>query len=178
MKIETNKVVSLNYVLTVDGDVLETVKADKPMQFIFGTGYLLPKFEAHVAGKTAGDAFEFTLEAADAYGEEDPGAIVELPKHLFEVDGKIEDGLLTLGNVLPMSDANGNRMNGTVSELRDDVVVMDFNHPLAGATLHFKGAVVAVRDATGDELANGLFGERAASCSSNGCGGCSGCGDH
>ncbi|MDR2449636.1 MAG: FKBP-type peptidyl-prolyl cis-trans isomerase [Prevotellaceae bacterium] len=176
MKIEANKVVSLSYELTVDGDIIETVKADKPMQFIFSTGYLLPKFESHIEGKTAGDTFEFTLAAADAYGEEDPGAIVELSKHLFEVDGKIEDGLLTVGNTLPMADANGNRMDGTVEEVRDDVVVMDFNHPLAGATLHFKGAVVEVREATGEELTNGLFGERAASCSS-GCGGCSGCGE-
>ncbi|MDR3183803.1 MAG: FKBP-type peptidyl-prolyl cis-trans isomerase [Prevotellaceae bacterium] len=176
MKIEANKVVSLSYELTVDGDVIETVKADKPMQFIFGTGYLLPKFESHIEGKSVGDAFEFTLAAADAYGEESADAFVELPKHLFEVDGKIEDGLLTVGNVLPMADASGNRMNGTVSELRDNAVVMDFNHPLAGAELHFKGAVVEVRDASDEELANGLFGERASSCSS-GCGGCSGCGE-
>jgi FKBP-type peptidyl-prolyl cis-trans isomerase SlyD len=175
MKIAANKVVSLSYELTVDGDVIETVKADKPMQFIFGTGYLLPKFEAHIEGKTVGDTFEFTLSAADAYGEEDANAIVELPKRLFEVDGKIEDGLLTVGNIVPMADADGNRLNGTIDEVRDDVVVMDFNHPLAGAALHFKGAVVALRDATDEELANGLFGERAASCSSSGCGGCSGC---
>ena len=175
MKIETNKVVSLSYELTVDGDVVETVKADKPMQFIFGTGYLLPKFEGHIEGKTAGDVFEFTLQADDAYGEEDANAIVELPKHLFEVDGKIEDGLLTVGNLLPMADADGNRLDGTVEEVRDDVVVVDFNHPLAGAELHFKGAVVAVREATDDELTNGLFGERAASCGSSGCDSCSGC---
>jgi FKBP-type peptidyl-prolyl cis-trans isomerase SlyD len=178
MKIAANTVVSLTYELTVDGDVIETVKAGKPMQFIFGTGYLLPKFETHIEGKGAGDTFDFMLPTADAYGEENPDAIVELQKHLFEVDGKIEDGLLTVGNVLPMVDANGTRMDGTVSELRGDVVVMDFNHPLAGADLHFKGGVVAVREATDEELANGLFGERAAACSSSGCGGCSGCGDH
>jgi FKBP-type peptidyl-prolyl cis-trans isomerase SlyD len=178
MKIATNKVVSLSYELVVDGDVIETVKADKPMQFIFGTGYLLPKFEAHIEGKGAGDAFEFMLSAIDAYGEETPDAIVELPKHLFEVDGKIEDGLLTIGNVLPMADVDGNRLNGTVNEVRDDMVVMDFNHPLAGAELHFKGAVVAVREASEEEIANGLFGERAASCGSSGCGGCSGCGEY
>ena len=175
MKIDANKVVSLSYELTVDGEVIETVKAEKPMQFLFGTGYLLPKFETYIEGKTAGNAFEFTLSPTEAYGEENADAIVELPKHIFEVDGKIEDGLLTVGNILPMADADGNRLNGTISELRNNVVVMDFNHPLAGATLHFKGAVVAVREATYEELTNGLFGERAASCSSSGCDGCSGC---
>jgi FKBP-type peptidyl-prolyl cis-trans isomerase SlyD len=178
MKIETNKVVSLSYVLTVDEDVVETVKADKPMQFIFGTGYLLPKFEANVEGKKVGDTFDFTLLAEDAYGGEDVNAIVELPKNIFEVDGKIEDGLLVVGNVLPMSDSAGNRLNGTINEIREDVVVMDFNHPLAGSDLHFKGEVVAVRDATDEELKNGLFGEHAASCGGDCSSGCSGCGDH
>ncbi|MDR3235715.1 MAG: peptidylprolyl isomerase [Prevotellaceae bacterium] len=173
-KIEKNKVVSLSYTLSVADETIETVKADKPMQFIFGSGYLLPKFEQHIEGKNAGDAFDFNLAAVDAYGEEDPDAIVELPIHVFEVDGKIEDGLLTAGNVLPMTSADGHRLDGMITEVRADVVVMDFNHPLAGDDLHFTGEVVAVRDATSDELANGLFGERASSCSS-GCSSCSGC---
>jgi len=178
MKVETNKVISLSYELKVDGEVIETVNADKPMQFIFGSGYLLPKFEANVNGKKVGDTFEFSLAAADAYGETNPDAIVELPKDIFMVEGKIEEGLLTVGSVLPMSDAQGNRLNGTIEEVRDDVVVMDFNHPLAGADLHFKGKVEEVRDATQEELTNGLFGERAAGCGSDATdcgGGCSGC---
>ena len=69
MKIQTNKVVSLSYTLTVDGDVIETVTAEKPMQFIYGTGYLLPKFEENIKEKSVGDLFDFVLAAADAYGE-------------------------------------------------------------------------------------------------------------
>ena len=128
MNVETNKVISLSYELKVDGEVIETVKAEKPMQFIFGAGYLLPKFEAQIAGKSIGDTFDFMLNAADAYGEVDKNAVIEVPKHVFEIEGKIEDGLLTVGNVLPMSDSEGNRLNGTIEEVRDDVVVMDFNH--------------------------------------------------
>jgi FKBP-type peptidyl-prolyl cis-trans isomerase SlyD len=164
MKIEKNKVVSLSYVLTVDGEVLETVTAEKPMKFIMGSGYLLPKFEDHITGKQAGDAFEFTLAPADAYGEIVPEAIVELPASLFEVDGKTETGLLTVGNVLPMSDSDGNRLNGVIDEVRNDTVVMNFNHPLAGEELYFKGRVVAVREATPDELLNGLYGEKSGGC--------------
>ncbi len=176
MKVETNKVISLSYELKVDGDVIETVTADKPMQFIFGSGYLLPKFESNIEGKNIGDTFEFSLTAEEAYGDTNPDAIVELPKHIFEVEGKIEEGLLTLGNVLPMSDAQGNRLNGTIEEIREDVVVMDFNHPLAGEDLHFKGKVEAVREATEEEMMNGLYGERAASDCGGDCGGgCSGC---
>ena len=174
MNVETNKVISLSYELKVDGEVIETVKAENPMQFIFGVGYLLPKFEAQIAGKNAGDTFDFMLDAADAYGEMDQSAVIEVPKHVFEIEGKIEDGLLTVGNVLPMSDSDGNRLNGTIEEVRNDVVVMDFNHALAGANLHFSGKVEAVREATLEELINGLYGERG-SCGGDCNSGCSGC---
>ena len=174
MNVEKNKVISLSYELKVDGEVIETVKSDKPMQFIFGAGYLLPKFESHIAGKSIGDNFEFMLAAVDAYGESDPNAVVEVPKHIFEIDGKIEEGLLTIGNVLPMSDSEGNRLNGTIEEVREDVVIMDFNHALAGAELHFSGKVEAVREATPEELTYGLYG-KSAGCGSDCHTGCSGC---
>ncbi len=174
MKIGTNKVVSLSYTLTVDGTVMETVTADKPMEFMFGTGYLLPKFEDNVAGKAIGDTFEFVLNPTEGYGEVNPDAIVDLPKDLFMVDGKIEDGLLTLGNVLPMQDSEGNRLQGTIEEVKEDVVVMNFNHPLAGSELHFSGSVVAIREASTSEISNGLYGEKS-SCSTGSCSGCSGC---
>lgn len=177
MKIGTNKVVALSYTLVVDGDVMETVTADKPMEFIFGTGYLLPKFEENVVNKEVGDSFDFKLTALEGYGEENPDAIVELPKDMFMIEGKIEDGLLTVGNVLPMQDSDGNRLQGTIDEIKEDVVVMNFNHPLAGADLHFTGTVVAIRDAKQHELDHGLHGEKdESSCStSGGCSGCSGC---
>ncbi|MDP3451387.1 MAG: FKBP-type peptidyl-prolyl cis-trans isomerase [Bacteroidales bacterium] len=175
MKIGKETVVSLSYTLMVDGDVIETVKAENPLRFIFGTGYLLPKFEENVAEKVAGDTFEFLLSAKEGYGEINPEAVVELPKDMFMVDGKIEDGLLTLGNVLPMQDSDGNRLQGTIDEIKDDVVVMNFNHPLAGSELHFKGEVVEVREATPQEIMEGLYGEKAeSSCSSSSCSGCSG----
>ena len=175
MKIGKDTVVSLSYTLMVEGDVIETVKADNPLRFIFGTGYLLPKFEENVTGKIVGDSFDFELSAKEGYGELNPDAIVELPKDLFMVDGEVEDGLLTLGNVLPMQDSDGNRLQGTIEEIKDDVVVMNFNHPLAGSELHFKGEVVEVREATPQEIMEGLYGEKAASsCSSGSCSGCSG----
>ena len=174
MKIEKNKVVSLSYTLTVDGDVMETVNADKPLYFIFGTGYLLPKFEENVAGKTIGDTFDFILSPKEGYGEVDPNAIIELPKDIFMVDGKIEEGLLTVGNVLPMQDSDGNRLQGVIDEIKGDMVVMNFNHPLAGATLNFKGKVEAIRDAETHELLEGLYGEKKHNCNSDSCSSCGG----
>lgn len=180
MEIQLNKVVSLSYTLEVDGDIIETVTAEKPMQFIFGTGYLLPKFEEHIKGKKTGETFNFKLDASDAYGNVNPDAIVELQKSLFEVDGKIQENVLTVGNVLPMMDSEGNRLSGTIDEIKENSIIMNFNHPLAGAELHFSGKVEALRDATETELTNGLFNEKAQSscgsdCSSDGCSSC-GCG--
>ncbi len=174
MKIEKNKVVSLSYTLTVDGEVIETVNDQNPLKFIFGTGYLLPKFEENVFEKEVGNTFEFKLSAKEGYGEVNDDAIVELPIDMFKVDGKLEEGLLAPGNVLPMQDSQGNRLQGTVDEVKDNVVVMNFNHPLAGSELHFKGSVVEVRDSTPEELLNGLYGEKTSSCSSSSCSGCSG----
>ena len=153
MKIENNKVVSLSYVLMVDGDVIQTVPNDKPMEFMFGTGYLLPKFEQNIEGKVVGDTFDFILSADEAYGQEDPEAVIELSKDVFMVDGEIDDEVLFVGNEIPMRDQDGNRLHGTVVSIQDDTVKMDFNHPLAGADLHFTGEIVSVREATPEDLA-------------------------
>ena len=153
MKIENTKVVSLSYILTVDGEVIETVTTDKPMTFMFGTGYLLPKFEQNIENKEVGDNFEFTLKADEAYGNIDPEAVIDLSIDIFKVDGKIDEEVLFVGNQVPMRDQDGNRLYGVVEAIDEDKVTMNFNHPLAGNDLHFKGEVVAVRDATPEDLA-------------------------
>jgi FKBP-type peptidyl-prolyl cis-trans isomerase SlyD len=152
MKIESNKSIALAYVLKIDGEIIETVKKEQPMRIIFGQGYLLPMFEENIEGKKTGDIFEFELKAADAYGEIDDEAFVELPKSIFEVDGKIDESLFTIGNAIPMRDSQGNMLNGTVESIFDTAIVMNFNHPLAGCDLNFTGEVVDVRDMTVEEL--------------------------
>ncbi len=164
MKIEQNKHVSIGYTLTVEGKQVEKVGIEKPLQFIFGTGMLLPAFEANLVGKKKGDKFAFKLPAAQAYGEFIPEAIVELPKSIFEIDGKVEPGLLEVGNQLPMSDNQGNRIIGVVKAVGDQSVTMDFNHPMAGKELSFEGEVLEVREMTEAERTGG-----------EGCG--CGCGD-
>ena len=174
MNIQDEKVVSLTYTLLVDGEVKDQANEENPLEFIFGLGYLLPKFEEYIKGKQVGDTFEFTLNAKEGYGEYDAQAVVELPKHIFEVDGMIQDQLLFVGNVIPMMNQAGGVIPGKVVEVGDDTVKMDFNHELAGKDLHFSGKVVGVRDATEKELTEGLHGERACSHVCSSCnGGCS-----
>ncbi|MFO7922248.1 MAG: peptidylprolyl isomerase [Bacteroidales bacterium] len=158
MIIEENKVVSLTYELRVNnekGEVVEKVEKNAPLTFLFGRGNLLPDFEANIDGLKKGDPFSFKLEPEKAYGQVSEEAVVDLPKNIFEIDGKIDDNLLKVGNTIPMQDNSGNRLNGIVLDIGDETVKMDFNHPLAGDNLYFKGEVSAIRDATEEEVSHG-----------------------
>lgn len=167
MKVEKNKMIGVDYKLTVDGQVVDQSQPGQPLEFILGTGMLLPKFEAAIEGKEIGEAVSFTLEAKDGYGETIAEAVVELPKDIFMVDGKLADDILFVGSQVPMSDAQGNRMMGIVKEVGETTIKMDFNHPMAGKTLHFDVEVVSVREVTPEDLQGG--------CSCGDCG--DGCGD-
>ncbi|PZX20094.1 FKBP-type peptidyl-prolyl cis-trans isomerase SlyD [Breznakibacter xylanolyticus] len=178
MKINRNAHVTVSYELRLngaDGEMVEKTEANAPLEFVFGAGKMLEMFEQKLEGLAAGDAFNFELKAQDAYGELNPNAVVELPKNIFEVNGNVEEGLLEVGNQIPMQDSHGNRLTGIVLEVEEDVVKMDFNHPLAGEDLHFSGEVLNVREATEDELAACCGSDCGSGCDSGGCGSC-GCG--
>jgi FKBP-type peptidyl-prolyl cis-trans isomerase SlyD len=155
MIVENNKVVSLSYELKVKGQTLETVGADSPLVFLFGAGNLLPKFEQELNGLKINDRFDFELVSNDAYGPVNEEAIVNVPMKAFEVDGEVDRELLRVGNQIPMLDQSGNRLNGRVVKLEEELVTMDFNHPLAGSDLHFNGTIVEIREATQDEIDHG-----------------------
>ena len=70
------------------------------------------------------------------------------------MDGAIDFSVLKVGNTLPMSDDQGNTMNGKIVSYNNETVTMDFNHPLAGQSLHFSGEVLNVRQATPEEIAH------------------------
>ncbi len=175
MTIQDEKVVSLTYTLLVDGQVKDQATEEQPLEFIYGLGYLLPKFEEYLLGKTVGDTFEFVLSPEEGYGVYDPSAVVELPKHIFEIDGKIQEQLLVVGRVIPMMNQAGGVIPGKVVEVGAESVKMDFNPKLAGKELHFSGKVTAIRDATDKELTDGLHGERAAQGCTHDCSTCGGC---
>jgi len=173
MNISKNKVVSLSYELRTDGkdgEIIETVDANHPMMFIFGIGSLVPGFERHIENLKTGDSFAFQLSCEEAYGPAIEEAVQEIPISVFISDGEIDHNILFEGNAIPMVDSSGNRLNGVVVELKEDTVVMDFNHPLAGDDLYFSGTVVDVREAMPEELKHG----QVSSCSPSSCKGCSG----
>ncbi|MDR0977304.1 MAG: FKBP-type peptidyl-prolyl cis-trans isomerase [Prevotellaceae bacterium] len=162
------------YAIDEDGrDFAEEATAEQPFQFVSGLGMTLDAFEEQVKNLQTGDAFDFVIGSADAYGEYNDDHVVELPRSAFEVDGKFDSERVVEGNILPMMTVDGQRINGLVTKVADNVVVMDLNHPFAGSDLNFVGTIVESREATQDELVQALQ-------MLQGGGGCScgcGCGD-
>jgi FKBP-type peptidyl-prolyl cis-trans isomerase SlyD len=182
MKISEDKFVSLTYDLHVGKDeeqeLMERATRERPLSFMYGMGMMLDAFEKNIEGLQVGDTFSFSLSSEEAYGEYREENVVELPKKIFEIDGKFDEDRIVEGETLPMMDAHGNRLMGSVLEIKAEVVVMDFNHPLAGETLHFEGEVIDVHEATAEEIAALTDPQGGCNCGScdaedkDGCGGC------
>ena len=140
MEIIRNKYVSLTYELKTggfEGEVIDSAVEESPLSFVYGAGLMLEKFEENLLGLKKGDKFRFEIASHEGYGPADDNRVVDLPKEIFEVDGKIDTEMVSVGNTLPMMDAQGNRMNGKIIDITDENVVMDFNHPLAAENLYF-----------------------------------------
>lgn len=155
---EKNKVVSLTYRLTendANGNLIEEVNETQPFVFLFGAGNLIPGFERNVNNLKVGDNFAFSVTAQDAYGEYDQQGVVDLPITIFQNEGVVDPEVCKVGNILPMQNNEGHHFNGLIKAVNDTTVTMDFNHPVAGVNLHFKGSVVDVREATEKELEKG-----------------------
>lgn len=180
MKITANKSVSAEYELYVDGEVegelelMEKATMEQPLSFVYGVGMMLPKFEENLFGMQVGDKFDFVINNEDAYGPYDDESVLDLDRTIFEIDGKLDEEMIFEGNVVPLMDGDGNRINAQIVSISDSHVKVDLNHPLAGENLHFKGSILEVREASEKELAALMGG--GCGCGSGGCG--SGCGDN
>ncbi len=147
-KIADKMVVKIAYSGTLpDGSAFDSSDGKDPLEFMIGGGQMIPQFEQNLIGLRKGDKKTFTIAAADAYGTRDETAMQEVPLTAF---GDLE---LTKGMQLATSNpVTGEQMIVTVAELKKDVAVIDFNHPLAGKDLTFAIEVVDVRKPTKDEL--------------------------
>jgi FKBP-type peptidyl-prolyl cis-trans isomerase SlyD len=180
MKIEKNKMVSLIYELrenNPEGKIIEVLDESRPLTFLYGAGRLLPVFEDKINLLEAGDKFSFALDSKSAYGEQREDMIINIPLSVFETDGRIDEELCRVGNTVPMVDNSGNPLNGTIIEISESFVMMDFNHPMAGVDLHFSGKILNIREATEEEIAGNA--DSCSSCgsarSNSGCGGSCSC---
>lgn len=158
MIIEKNAVVSVMYELRdsdAQGEVLEVANRNEPFVFLFGAENVLPDFESNMFGLKEGDTFSFGIACEDAYGESSEDAVVGVPMDVFTIDGKIAHDLLIPGVSIPLRNEDGHIMEGVVLGTEEDMVLMDFNHPMAGRDLHFSGKILKVRPATPEEIAHG-----------------------
>ncbi len=156
MENNPNKYITVAYELYVKEDgkevMTEKAPAEHPFQFISGMGTTLDAFENVVSKLERGEKFDFVIPVDEAYGEYEESHVLDLSKNLFEIDGKFDSERIYEGNIVPLINADGNRLNGIVQEIKQDTVVMDFNHPLAGKDLHFVGEVIEARPATNAEI--------------------------
>ena len=189
-----HKYITVAYSLYTDNaegvhELVEQAPVEHPFQFITELGVALEAFEAKLKDLNAGDEFDFTLSVDEAYGPYEQEHVIELPKSTFMLNGRFQKDVIFEGAVIPLVNAYGNRFQGLVLEVKDEVVIIDLNHPLAGKELHFKGSVVTSREATDAEVTSlikmrsgeggcgcgcGCEGDCEGGCSSEGCG----CGDH
>ncbi|MDA0791435.1 MAG: peptidylprolyl isomerase [Proteobacteria bacterium] len=151
MKIETNKVVSIHYELTNEaGETLDSSSGKDPLTYLHGTGALIPGLEKELEGKNQGDELTAVIPPEQAYGELDQNLIRDVDRAAFGDVEKLEPGM--------QFQASGNNDSVqviSVVEVKEDVVTVDANHPLAGMTLTFDVKVDDVREVTEEELAHG-----------------------
>ena len=148
--VQDGLVVSMEYTLSVDGEVLDSSKDAGPLQFLAGYDNIVPGLEREMVGMKIGESKDVLVLPEDGYGEFDEEAFMEVPRSEFPTDMELEEGL-----ELNVTDEDGQHQLAFVESFNDKTVRLDFNHPLAGAELRFNVKVIALRDPTKEELDHG-----------------------
>lgn len=150
MQIEARKVVTLNYTLTDnEGNIIDQ-SSDGSFAYLHGANNIIPGLESALVGKQAGDALDVSVAPEDGYGERDVSKTQAVPRDMFPADTEIEPGMQ-----FHAQGPSGEVLVVTVTEVANDTVTVDGNHPLAGVQLNFAVEVVEVRDALQEELDHG-----------------------
>ncbi len=154
MNIQENRAIALVYTLTIDnGIVADSNSKEDPLWYLHGRGQLLPKFEEALAGLEVGQTKHIVLAPKDGYGEYQAAYLMEIPKSRFSADSRFG-----VDDPIEMRMRDGNTMRGRVKAVGKDALTVNFNHELAGQTLTFDVEVLEVRNATREELVQGVVG--------------------
>lgn len=146
--------VSYELLISQDGEevCVEQTSPKEPFQFVTGLGFTFEAFEQQFLTLDEGDEFDFTLSSEETNGPRDEEFVFDVDKSLFVVDGQFQSDEIFPGNIVPLIDAEGNRVQALVVEVKKDKVTLDLNNPLAGKDLRFVGRLLEKHDATAEEI--------------------------
>ena len=143
-------VVTIDYTLTVDGEIIDSSKEEGPLDYLHGHDNIIYGLEKELTGLQVGDSKNVAVVPEDGYGEIDLEAMFDLPRDEFP-----EDVPLELGIELEITDYDGDTMFAKIVKVGKDSVQLDTNHPLAGKTLHFDVTIISLRKASDEEIDHG-----------------------
>ncbi len=147
-----NRYIAVSYDLRLERNgewkLREKAPADAPFTFVSGMGMALDDFENAIVPLAKGEQFNFELSPEQAYGEYMPEGVQTLPRDTFEINGKLDEEYIYIGAIVPLHNSEGERFNGTITNITDTEVTVDLNHPFAGRRLRFTGEVLENREAT------------------------------
>ena len=148
--IQDNMVVTLDYTLLVDEEIMESTDDGEPIEFIQGIGQIIPGLESALYEMKVGEKKTVVIEPEEGYGDYDPESLEIAKKEEFS-----EEIPLDVGTFLDLRDDEDNVLSAQIIEEDEDTVTLDFNHPLAGKTLTFEITVSGLRPADDEELEHG-----------------------
>jgi FKBP-type peptidyl-prolyl cis-trans isomerase SlyD len=167
MNVAKNRVITIDYTLTDDNNnIIDTTAGSESFDYLHGFGNIIPGLEKALEGKGQGDRFSVTIPAVQAYGERDERMVVEVPLDRFQGAGPVKKGMRF------HAETSSGFQLVTVTQVRDQTVTIDGNHPLAGLDLIFDVTINAIREAKAEELAHGHVHSPGQGHSHEGCGGC------
>lgn len=148
--VQDGVVVSMEYTLHVDEELLDSSEGQGPLHFLAGYGNIISGLENEMMGMKIGDSKDVVVQPADGYGEFDENAFMNVPRNQFPKDMNLE-----VGAELSVRDNQDHARMAYVDSIEGDTVTLNFNHPLAGDELHFHVKVVGLREPNDEELEHG-----------------------
>ncbi|MCL4144865.1 UNVERIFIED_CONTAM: hypothetical protein GTU68_005837 [Idotea baltica] len=138
MTVSAGKKISIHYVLKIEDKVVDSNVGAEPLVYTQGEKQIVPGLEKCLEGMAVGESKNVTVSPEEGYGPVEAKAIIEVPKEQIPAEAQ------AIGSTLQSQTPEGQVLQSTVVELKEDIIVLDFNHPLAGKTLEFEVEIAKV----------------------------------
>ena len=148
--VKDNLIVTIDYTLGVDGEIIDSSKGREPLEFLQGRDNIISGLEREILGMGIGESKDVLVAPLDGYGETDEEAYMEVPSNQIP-----EYIPLEVGTELEIQNEEGEPAYARIEQIENNITLLNFNHPLAGKELHFAVKVVAIREPSEEELTHG-----------------------